>query len=115
MLVGIGALQTATERTNVIRYQQSGGALPMAPHGHPDANTSINQGKYRLLDNIPKSQVEYLTNGKEPGTFLRDLSGVGNQLPRWSWFALGGTFLILGAFAYRRHRQEKKSGKKKKG
>ena len=115
MLVGIGDLQNASQRATLIAYQQSGkGALPMAPHGHPDANTSINQGKYRLLDNLPDSQVDYLTTGEEPGTFLRDLGGVSNQLPRWSWFVMGGTCLLLGGLAYRRHKQEKKSGKKKK-
>lgn len=115
MLVGIGAVQTAAEKAALVAFQQSGrGSLPMSPHGHPDANTMINQGAYDPMDHWPSSQVEFLTTGEKPGTFLRDLSGVGNQVPRWAWFTVGGVFVVLGIFAYRRHRQEKKSGKKKK-
>lgn len=114
MLIGIGALQSASEKAALVKYQQSKAALPMAPHGHPDANTSINQGKYKPYEHWPESQVKYLEDGEEPGTFFRDLGAVSNQVPRWGWFVLGGTFFLLSGLAYRRHKQDKKSKGKKK-
>lgn len=117
MLIGLGALgaaQTAAQKAALVSFQQSNkGPFPMSPHGHPDANTLINQGIYDPLDLWPSSQVEYVTQGEEPGTFFRDLQGVNNQVPRWAWFTMGGVFLVLGGLAYRRHRKAKKKGKKK--
>lgn len=109
MLVGIGGVQSAAEKAALVAFQQSGtGPLPMAPHGHPDPNTLINMGKYDPMEHWPNSQVQYLTTGQEPGTFLRDLSGVSNQVPRWAWFAVGGVFLVLSGLSYRKHRKQKK-------
>lgn len=114
MLVGLGADQTAAQKAALVSFQQSSqGSLPMSPHGHPDANTLINQGVYNPMDHWPTSQVEFLTTGEKPGTFFRDLSGASNQVPRWAWFVTGGVFVLLGGLAYRRHRKEKKQGKKK--
>ena len=114
MLIGLGAVQTAAEKAALVVYQQRQGKLPMTPHGHPDPNTLINMGKYDPIDHWPSSQVQYLTNGEKPGTFLRDLSGVNNQVPQWAWLVLGGTCLLLSGFAFNRHRKESKNKNKKK-
>lgn len=112
MLVGIGGVQSAAEKAAVVAFQQSGsGQLPMAPHGHPDANTLINMGQYTPMEYWPNSQAKYLTTGEEPGTFFRDLSGVNNQVPRWAWFTVGGVFLLLSGLSYRKHRKDKRKKK----
>lgn len=113
MLVGVGAVQTVGEKAALVTFQQSGrGSLPMSPHGHPDANTLINQGVYDPVAHWPSSQTEFLATGEKPGTFLRDLSGASNQVPRWAWFTAGGVCALLGFLAYRRHRKSKKTKKK---
>lgn len=113
MLVGLGAAQTAAQKAALVSFQQSNqGPFPMSPHGHPDSNTLINQGQYDPMELWPSSQVDFLTQGEQPGTFLRDLRGIDNQVPRWAWFTAGGVFLLLGTLAYRRHRKAKKRGKK---
>lgn len=118
MLIGIGALgapQTAQEKAALVQYQSSGdGPLPMIPHGHADANTLINQGIYDPLDSWSNSIVSYVAEGKKPGTFLRDMAGVNNQVPQWGWFVMSGVGFLLAGLAYRRHRQEKKTKSKKK-
>lgn len=114
MLIGLGAVQSAAERATLVAYQQRSGKLPMSPHGLPDPNTLINQGAYDPMENWPDSQVSYLQNGDKPGTFMRDLSGVNNQVPQWAWFVLSGTCLLLAGLAYRRYKKEGKSGKKGK-
>jgi hypothetical protein len=114
MLIGIGAVQSAADKAALVAFQNRGGGLPMYPHGHPDPATLINMGKYKPLDHWPESQVAYLAGGEKPGTFLRDVSGVFNQVPRWAWFTLGGLSLVLSGLAYRRHRKDKKSSKKKR-
>ena len=114
MLVGLGAVQSASDKAALVQFQNSGkGPLPMIPHGHPDANTLINQGVYDPLESWPNSQVTYLSGGEKPGTFLRDLAGVNNQIPRWAWFTMGGVSLVFAGLAYRRHRKENKKSKKK--
>jgi len=114
MLIGLGAVQSAADKAQLIEFQSRGGGLPMLPHGHPDPATLINMGRYTPLEHWPESQVAYLSGGEHPSTFGRDVSGVFNQVPRWGWFALGGTFLVLSGLAYRRHKKTKKKSSKKK-
>lgn len=114
MLIGLGAVQSAADRATLVSYQQRSGKLPMSPHGHPDPNTLINQGVYDPMDHWPDSQVRYIEDGDKTGTFMRDLAGVNNQVPQWAWLVLSGTCLILAGLAYRRHKKEGKSGKKRK-
>ena len=106
---------TADEVSGLVTFQNSGqGQYPMLPHGHPDSNTLINRGEYDLREHLPSSQVKFLNTGERPNSFLRDIAGVNNQVPRWAWFVLGGTFILLAGLSYRNHRKAQKKSKKKK-
>lgn len=107
---------TSKEVAGLVTFQGSGkGEYPMLPHGHPDPNTLINKGLYDPQEHWPNKVNAFLDTGERPNSFFRDLAGVNNQVPRWAWFVLGGTFVVLAGFSYRAHRKEKKSkGKKKK-
>jgi len=57
---------------------------------------------------LTPDQVAFLKGGSRPGTFLRDLQGMSNQVPRYVWL-LGGVACV-GSAAYLAYRQRK--GKK---
>lgn len=102
---------TADQVAQLVAFQTTGqGPHPMIPHGHPDPNTLINMDQYDPVQHWPSSQRDYVQNGEKPGTFLRDLGTVNNQVPQWAWFVMAGTFSLVAYFAYRRHRK----GKRKK-
>lgn len=103
---------SAKEVAGLVTFQASGkGQYPMLPHGHPDSNTLINKGDYDPKSHWPSSVNKFLDTGDRPSSFFRDLAGVNNQVPRWAWFVLGGTFVVLGGMSYRQHRKSKKKSK----
>lgn len=104
-LLGLSADQVA----QLVAFQTSGqGQLPMIPHGHPDSNTLVNMGQYDPMEHWPTSQIDYVQDGDKPGTFLRDLGTVNNQVPQWGWFVVAGTFGLLAYLSYRNHKKSKR-------
>lgn len=99
MLIGIGAVQTTAD---LVSYQRTGSGLPMYPHGRPDPATLINMGFYDPQNLWSPAQKQYLSGGKKPSTILRDLQGVSNQVPQWTWLAAGGVLVVLGLMAMKR-------------
>ncbi len=92
----------------VLAFQRSGmGAAPTSAHGHTDAATMINLGYYKAADIFPQRWAAYIEGGERPSAFGRDLSTAANQVPRWAWIVMAGTFSML---AYVSWRGDKKRG-----
>jgi len=92
----------------VLAYQRAGmGSSSTVAHGHNDAATMVNLGYYTPAEIFPARWASYIEGGERPSAFGRDLSTAVNQVPRWAWMVMAGTF---GVFAYMSWRGEKKRG-----
>lgn len=51
----------------------------------------------------PRYRAHMLGETSErPGTFMRDVAGAMNQLPRWAWLALGLSLVGVGVYSWRK-------------
>lgn len=100
-----------TVRQAVQQFQSAQGLIAT---GEADPATLAEAGVYDPVAGVSKKFTKYLSGGKEPGGFGRDISSAMNQVPGWLWLTLGVGMSGLAYLAYRvGNPKGKKSGRRR--